>query len=79
MREQKDGFLGMIDQFLREQGWSSPINAMQFFPGISFGGNDDKFIQFTAGRKLIDFYLPRAIRLRTVAPYSMRGSSISST
>src|SRR5579872_837985 len=52
---------------------------MRFFPAISFADTITNSSQAMPGPKLIFLIRPRGIRLRTVAPKSMLGKTISST
>src|SRR5580658_4442609 len=51
---------------------------MQFFPGMSLAVTTTNSSQLIPGPNLIFLIFPRGMRLRTVAPYSMLGSEISS-
>src|SRR5580658_9735211 len=51
---------------------------MQFFPGMSFAVTTTNSSQLIPGPKLMFLIFPRGMQLRTVAPYSMLGSEISS-
>jgi hypothetical protein len=51
---------------------------MQFFPGMSFADTSTNSSHAIPGPKLISLIFPRAMLLRTVAPYSMLGTLISS-
>src|SRR5215831_15097421 len=55
------------------------MSAMQFFPGISLADTTTYSFQATPGPNLICWILPRAIVLRTVAPYNIPGKTMSST
>src|SRR6266481_9288278 len=52
---------------------------MQFFPGISFAETITNSSQAIPGPHVIFLIRPRGIRLRTVAPKSIFGRTISST
>src|SRR5438105_4889331 len=73
------GSAGWLMYPVARQGWSVVRWTMQFWPGISAAVRITNSDQSIAGSNVMDLIRPRAIVDRTVAPYHIPGSEISST
>jgi len=77
--QQKDGFFGMIHDSVGEARLIVGDQCDNVFAGISLAVTTTNSCQAIPGPNLMFVILPRGNWLRTVAPYSMPGSVISST